>query len=161
MEIYRIPFYKGMLIIKIDKDSLYELRYSSRTDNIAETDKDDNVGHWIVSKVREYIKGKKVLFDDIHLIYPYGTKFMKSVWRITRKIPYGEIRSYKWVAEQLGIYKGYQAIGIALSKNPHLIVTPCHRVIRSDGSIGGFSSEGGVELKKHLLRLEGYITQAT
>jgi len=74
------------------------------------------------------------------------------VWQLTRLIPYGETRSYTWVAEQLGKAGAVRAVGQALARNPLPIIVPCHRVVAKDGKLGGYS--GGVEKKDYLLRLE-------
>ena len=76
----------------------------------------------------------------------------RKVWRLTRQIPYGEIRFYKWIEQRLGS-KGYRAVGQALAHNPFPLVVPCHRVIRENGSLAGYSS--GVETKRKLLAKEG------
>jgi len=78
--------------------------------------------------------------------------FTRSVFQKVRTIPYGETRSYKWVAKKLGLYKGSRAIGQALKKNPLTIIIPCHRVIKNNGEIGGFSK--GIVVKKKLLDME-------
>jgi len=82
-----------------------------------------------------------------------GTDFEHKVWLALKEIPYGETRSYKWISEKVGRPKAMRAVGQALKKNPMPIILPCHRVIASDGSIGGFSC--GVEIKGWLLRHEG------
>jgi len=74
-----------------------------------------------------------------------------------KEIPFGQTRSYKWVAEKVGKPAAVRAVGRALSKNPVPIVVPCHRVIESDGSIGGYSS--GVRRKRRLLEMEYYSKQ--
>lgn len=66
-------------------------------------------------------------------------------------IPYGETRSYGWVAEELGI-KGARAVGQALKRNPLPVIVPCHRVVKNNGEIGGFSR--GIMVKKKLLKIE-------
>ena len=71
---------------------------------------------------------------------------------MVRTIPYGETRSYGWVASHLGLPKAARAVGQALGRNPLPIIIPCHRVISSDGGLGGFG--GGLGLKESLLRLE-------
>ena len=71
---------------------------------------------------------------------------------MTRLIPYGETRSYLWVAKQIGRPGAVRVVGQALGRNPLAIIVPCHRVIASDGGFGGFG--GGVEMKRHLLWLE-------
>ncbi|HDK41115.1 MAG TPA: methylated-DNA--[protein]-cysteine S-methyltransferase [Nitrospirae bacterium] len=83
-----------------------------------------------------------------------GTDFEKKVWDSLREIPFGETRTYKWVAEKIGNPSAVRAVGRALSKNPVPIVIPCHRVIESDGSIGGYSL--GVDIKRRLLDIEFY-----
>ena len=98
-------------------------------------------------------------FDGEETDFPYpldlrtSTAFQQAVWNTTCTIPYGETRSYGWIAEQLGRPRSGQAVGKALACNPLPIIIPCHRVIGSNrGSLGGFS--GGLELKKRLLHLE-------
>lgn len=83
-----------------------------------------------------------------------GTYFEKKVWVALKEIPFGETRTYKWVAEKVGNPSATRAVGRALSKNPIPIVVPCHRVIESDGSIGGYSS--GADIKRRLLDMEYY-----
>jgi O-6-methylguanine DNA methyltransferase len=99
----------------------------------------------------QYFEGEKEDFTSLPLDFISGTPYQRKVWLETRKIPYGKTRTYKSIAEKLN-HKGYRSIGQALSRNPLLIVIPCHRVISSDGSLGGFT--GGLELKKFLLRIE-------
>lgn len=83
-----------------------------------------------------------------------GTDFEQDVWYRLKEIPFGETRSYKWIAEKVGRPSAVRAVGRALSKNPIPIVVPCHRIIESDGSIGGYSS--GVDRKRRLLDMEYY-----
>jgi len=81
------------------------------------------------------------------------TDFEKKVYLAVRKIPEGEVRSYKWVAAKIGKPRAFRAIGNALNNNPYIGIVPCHRVIKSDGSIGGFAK--GVKRKRDMLRAEG------
>ena len=87
------------------------------------------------------------------LDFPAGTAFQQTVWRAMRAIPYGETRSYGWLAGQAGSPRAARAVGRAAGANPVPIFCPCHRVVRSDGSAGGFSA--GIGIKQFLLRLEG------
>jgi O-6-methylguanine DNA methyltransferase len=80
------------------------------------------------------------------------TNFENKVYAAVSKIPCGEVRSYKWVAARIGNPKAYRAVGNALNKNPYIGIVPCHRVIKSDGSIGGFAR--GVAKKRKLLKSE-------
>ena len=82
-----------------------------------------------------------------------ATPFQRNVWEKLAEIPYGEMRSYKWVAEQIGQPLAFRAVGHANAKNPFPIIVPCHRVINADGKLGGYSA--GIQLKRQLLKLEG------
>ena len=98
-----------------------------------------------------YFKGKKESFTSLPVDFISGTLFQRKVWFETRKIPFGKTATYKSIAQNLN-QRGYRSIGQALSRNPLLIVIPCHRVIGSDGSLTGFGA--GLEVKEYLLRLE-------
>lgn len=80
-----------------------------------------------------------------------GTEFQIKVWRELSRIPFGETRTYKQVAEAIGHPQSSRAVANACAKNPYPIEIPCHRVIRSDGGLGGYSGLGGVTKKKQLL----------
>ena len=80
-----------------------------------------------------------------------GTKFQKRVWKELLKIPLGETRSYKEIAISIGNPKSYRAVANACGKNPYPVTIPCHRAIKSDGSIGGYSAKGGIKRKRMLL----------
>jgi methylated-DNA-[protein]-cysteine S-methyltransferase len=80
------------------------------------------------------------------------TDFEKKVYAVVAKIPKGEVRSYKWVAARIGNPGASRAVGNALNKNPFIGKVPCHRVIRSDGSVGGFAR--GTEEKRKMLKRE-------
>lgn len=79
--------------------------------------------------------------------------FQRKVYRVVKGIPEGEVCSYKWVARKIGNPKAYRAVGNALNKNPAPAIVPCHRVVKSDASLGGFSK--GARAKLRLLRGEG------
>ncbi|OUM98089.1 MAG: hypothetical protein BAA04_07515 [Firmicutes bacterium ZCTH02-B6] len=102
-------------------------------------------------QLREYFEGRRREFDfalDLE-----GTPFQLAVWRCLCTIPYGETRSYAWVAKTIGRPTALRAVGQAIGRNPISIAVPCHRVIASDGSYGGYT--GGLDVKRFLLRLEG------
>jgi len=101
-------------------------------------------------QLEEYFAGKRCEFDVP--LDPQGTQFQRSVWKALLKIPYGETRSYKQIAQMVENPKGCRAVGMANNKNPIWIVIPCHRVIGADGSLTGYG--GGLEMKQRLLELE-------
>jgi len=104
----------------------------------------------LIERLRIYFGGHRVDFPD--KLDLSGTAFQRAVWTAARFIPYGETRSYKWVAEQIDKPKAVRAVGQALGRNPLPIIVPCHRVLASNGNLGGFA--GGLEMKRFLLNLE-------
>ena len=100
-----------------------------------------------------YFSGHRISFPD-ELDLSGTTPFQRLVWETTKLIPYGETRSYGWVAAYLRKPGAVRAVGQALSRNPLPIIIPCHRVIQSNGGLGGFTGGGGLETKIKLLALE-------
>ena len=96
---------------------------------------------------------EKGVIDGKHM--GQGTPFQQKVWAALRTIPRGEVRTYTDIAVQIGHPSSARAVANACGKNPYAPEVPCHRVIRSDGSIGGYSAEGGSEKKRAMLREEG------
>ena len=105
----------------------------------------------LIERLKAYFHGEKVEFSD-ELDLSTVTPFRREVWLSAGRIPYGETRSYLWVAGQMGRPEAARAVGQALGRNPLPVIVPCHRVVASDGTLGGFT--GGLELKRRLLRLE-------
>ena len=106
----------------------------------------------IERELREYAEGRGRSFSvalDLAALKP----FQRAVLAAIRNIPFGETRTYGWVAREIGNPKAARAVGQALHTNPIPIIIPCHRVIASDGSLGGYG--GGVPMKQKLLKLEG------
>ena len=84
-----------------------------------------------------------------------GSKFQLKVWSYLRKIPRGRVKTYSQVAKAIGKPLAVRAVANAIGKNPYAPKIPCHRVIRSDGSLGGYSGKGGIKTKRFLLKKEG------
>jgi O-6-methylguanine DNA methyltransferase len=105
----------------------------------------------IEKELAGYLSGKtrKIGLEPAYL---YGTDFEKKIWETARKIPYGNVASYKELAQKAGYPNAFRAAGTALGNNPLMLVVPCHRIIRSNGEIGYFG--GGEEVKLMLLDLE-------
>ena len=85
-----------------------------------------------------------------------GTQFQLKVWSYLKKIPKGKLKTYAQVAKAIGKPKAVRAVANAIGKNPFPPRIPCHRVIRSDGKLGGYSAKGGIKTKKKLLKNEGF-----
>jgi methylated-DNA-[protein]-cysteine S-methyltransferase len=106
----------------------------------------------VVDAIRDYLAGRKPRFDyrlDLDGVSDFG----RRVLDVVREIPYGGLRSYKWVAREIGHSRATRPVGQALARNPLPIVIPCHRVVNSDGSLGGYSG-GGTDMKRRLIAIE-------
>jgi methylated-DNA-[protein]-cysteine S-methyltransferase len=105
-------------------------------------------------QVLDYLNGRRDRFD-LPLDLSKGTGFQRQVWRTLQRVPYGKLRSYRWVAARVGGPSYARAVGNAVGANPLPIVIPCHRIVAQDASLGGFS--GGLPTKRKLLTLEGTL----
>jgi O-6-methylguanine DNA methyltransferase len=104
-----------------------------------------------IKELEEYLAGKRQIFTlPLHL---KGTSFQIRVWEELCRIPYGQTRSYAFIAKQIGCPQGCRAVGSANNSNPVPLIIPCHRVIGQNGSLTGYRS--GLDLKLKLLQLEG------
>ena len=106
-----------------------------------------------LNELEEFFAGSRQNFT-IPLL-PEGTKFQQAVWQALREIPYGQVRAYAEVARNIGHPTATRAVGGACGRNPIALFIPCHRVVRTDGSLGGFGC--GIERKKWLLQHEGVL----
>ncbi|MGQ9572632.1 MAG: methylated-DNA--[protein]-cysteine S-methyltransferase [Dehalococcoidia bacterium] len=105
-------------------------------------------------RFRRYARGERIAFPD-RLDFAGATAFQRAVWQATREIPYGQRRSYGWLAARVGRPRAARAVGQAMAANPWPIIVPCHRVVSSNGRLTGFG--GGLDMKERLLLLEGAI----
>lgn len=143
--LYLVASSKGLRGIYFQKRSV---PMASRSRNRTSSEKVLDV---VVNQLKEYFQGKRKAFDlplDLE-----GTIFQKKVWHQLQRIPYGQTVSYGDVAKRIKNPKAVRAVGSANGKNPVCVIVPCHRVIASDGTIGGYS--GGLHVKRKLLALEG------
>ena len=104
----------------------------------------------------DYLAGARRSFD-LPLDLSQGTSFQQKVWRTLRRVSYGRLRSYRWVAVHVGGRQYARAVGNAVGANPIPIMIPCHRIVAQDASLGGFS--GGLPTKRKLLTLEGTMAE--
>ena len=128
---------------------LVQLAYSGSVRKVIES-------HLVQAKAQlmAYCEGRRRIFN-LPLDLDQGTEFQRRVWQETLKIPYGETSTYLKIAVRLGARSLARAVGMALGANPLPLIVPCHRIIASDGSLGGYS--GGIPVKRTLLKLEGVI----
>lgn len=143
--IYESPF--GPVRMDYEGDTLIRLR---TVETAEETGERTALTEEVFRQLQEYFAGTRRVFS-----VPYelrGTEFQKRVWAALEQIPYGEIRSYRDIAQAAGSPKAVRAVGAANGKNPLWIIVPCHRVVGADGTLTGYA--GGLEMKRALLELE-------
>ncbi|MCL2650638.1 MAG: methylated-DNA--[protein]-cysteine S-methyltransferase [Candidatus Azobacteroides sp.] len=143
---YKSPI--GWLEIEATNNEISRLVFCEIPGVICESD--HQVLRQCCSELDEYFAGKRKNFD-VKTSFA-GTHFQNKVWRELLKIPYGKTISYAGLAKAVKNPKAYRAAGSANGKNPIAIIIPCHRVIASNGSLGGYAY--GLEVKKQLLDLE-------
>ena len=143
--VYHSPF--GDMELDYEEDAVTALKMAGKE---AEGEAPEGLALAVFRELDEYFQGKRKTFDIP--LRTHGTAFQEKVWAALRAIPYGEVRSYKEVAEAIGHPRAYRAVGMANNANPIFIIVPCHRVIGSDGSLNGYG--GGLPMKKALLSLE-------
>ena len=108
----------------------------------------------LIQKIIDYFNGAKVDFRECPVNLTGYTTFQKKVLLTVKEIPYGQTLSYREVAEFAGYPKAYRAVGTTMKHNHIPLIIPCHRVIKSDEGLGGFSARGGIGLKEKMLNLE-------
>lgn len=139
----------GEILIEGNGESIIKIQLideTTDTNNLYET----QLIRLAYNQLMEYFGGKRQDFD--FPIDPAGTEFQNRVWNAIVKVPYGQTRSYKDIAEFIENPKAYRAVGLANNKNPIQIVIPCHRIIGSNKKLVGY--RGGLEIKEKLLQLE-------
>lgn len=134
------------------------LRAAARADATTDGQAAETVLRQAQAEVEAFLSGERQVFA-VPVDWTIGTTFQRRVWRAAVKIPYGRVRSYGWVASKIGGRQFSRAVGMALGANPVPLIIPCHRIVAQDGSLGGFSC--GLPIKRHLLRLEGTLSQLT
>lgn len=160
----------GALVLIASSKGLCRVAFGSMTQN--QEDLQEWISRWfgkgtelqedaanlapIVQQLEEYFRGERLSFDgELDL---QGTEFQKKVWTALLTVPYGETASYKHIAEAIQSPKAVRAVGGANNKNPIPVIIPCHRIIGVSGDLVGYA--GGLEMKIHLLDLEGIERKA-
>lgn len=143
---YQSPI--GTLAIRSTDEAVTEI--SLLTEEPKESPRENQLTRDCKKELAEYFQGKRKTFTVP--LAPKGTVFQQKVWKAVREIPYGCTQTYGEIAEKAGSPKAYRAVGMANHQNPILILTPCHRVIGSNGSLTGYAA--GIDNKRYLLELE-------
>jgi methylated-DNA-[protein]-cysteine S-methyltransferase len=150
MDIYYYQSPLGVLKIEAEEHVITGIRF---VDSSPSNDK-DAPNHPVIQEacyqLDEYFAGKREIFELP--LSPQGTSFQQKVWKNLQEISYGETISYAQLAQAIDNPKAYRAVGSANGKNPIAIVIPCHRVIETNGKLGGYAY--GVDIKKQLLEIE-------
>ena len=142
---YKSPI--GLLKVVANSKSILQVDFERDCNEVA---KPSLITDMAITQLDEYFNKKRKIFDIP--LYTMGTDFQKLVWDALLKIPYGETRSYKDIAEAIKHPLAYRAVGNANNKNKIAIIIPCHRVIGANGSFVGYAS--GIDKKSWLLNLE-------
>ncbi len=140
----------GNIIIIEEENKIIEIQINKKTKDTNRVQKDTPLLQKTEKQLKEYFEGRRKKFSVP--LNPKGTSFMKSVWTALEEIPYGEVKTYKQIAEKIGNPKASRALGMANHKNPIPIIIPCHRVIGSNGKLVGYAL--GMPIKKFLLDWE-------
>lgn len=149
--IYESPI--GMLSISCTEDGVKAVgfgRENAEQNPGTQSSKADEMLKKTIGELEEYFEGKRKTFTVPCVME--GTEFQKKVWEALTEIPYGETRSYKEIAVQVGNPKASRAVGMANHRNPIAIIVPCHRVVGANGKLTGYA--GGLDIKEKLLELE-------
>ena len=144
----------GPITLAGDDDALTRLVMHDQRhapSDLAHWPQDPNAFGEVVDQLKAYWEGD--LHDFDLRLRLRGTPFQERVWQALREIPYGETCSYAELADTIGAHNAQRAVGSANGKNPIAVIVPCHRVIASDGTLGGYG--GGLDRKKKLLEVEG------
>ena len=147
----KVYFKAGFINLEIygDENGISEIKFVNFYKNLSTNNENLKL---CIDELTRYFKGNLKSFSVKLNIT--GTKFEKNVYNALLKIPYGEVRTYKEIAEIINHPKAYRAVGNANSKNKIPIIIPCHRVVSNSG-IGGYT--GGINIKKNLLKIEKYL----
>lgn len=145
----------GDLQLVSDGQSLVSIAFPGQHQQLGGDSQEDAVLARAAKQLGEFFDGRRRHFDLP--LAASGTQFQREVWSQLTKIPFGEVRSYRDIAAEIGRPTAVRAVGAANGRNPLPIVVPCHRVIGADGSLTGFA--GGLERKRQLLVLEGYLEE--
>lgn len=147
---YCYPYKIGICQLWICEENQCITKVSFREPAEHYEEKDTNLIREAARQIDEYLDGQRTEFNLP--LNPEGTPFQKSVWTALQKVRFGETRTYKQIAEEIGNPKACRAVGLANNRNPIAIIIPCHRIIGADGKLTGYA--GGLEIKEMLLSLE-------
>jgi len=142
---------KGLCRLSLNVPSESAFRKKLRREYRRPVLRDDNSFKDLAARLQAYFSGKPVRFNT-RFDLSEGTSFQQKVWRSLRRIPYGQTRSYRSVAQSIGHPQSSRAVGGACGNNPVAVLIPCHRVIGADGKLGGFT--GGLHIKRWLIQSE-------
>ncbi|MCL6642522.1 MAG: methylated-DNA--[protein]-cysteine S-methyltransferase [Candidatus Bipolaricaulota bacterium] len=161
--IIRCPL--GLLLVGATERGLCAVQFGNSKEHLEKTLRQDHPVAQLQrdeAHLRAWVEALRDYFDGRELAPPRpldvrATAFQQRVWRELQKIPYGQTRSYSEIAKAIGQPKAARAVARACATNPVAVVVPCHRVIRADGSLGGYG--GGIARKRALLSREGALSQ--
>ncbi len=144
---------RGLIAVRFSKELDVERELSQLTRGGRVLAVEDRITlRRVIDDIRAFLRGQHIHFEH-ELDLDALSDFSRRVLNIVSDIPYGTLRSYKWVARQAGSPRATRPVGQTLARNPLPIVIPCHRVVNSDGTLGGYSG-GGTDMKRRLIEIE-------
>lgn len=144
---------KAICWVSLNDDNTRFLSFVNSSKSGIKAEEDPSQFNTVLPILENYFNGKRVNFSEIKTIYITGTPFQQSIWDALKLIDYGKTISYGELAKSIGKPGAFRAAGTANGKNLIPLIIPCHRVIKSDGTLGGYS--GGLDIKAKLLKIEG------
>jgi methylated-DNA-[protein]-cysteine S-methyltransferase len=149
----------SIVLPRLSRQAVHDVLLKAHPERVEQTlqnSTEAKLVHEVQTQLMAFLANRRREFD-FPLDLSRSTPFQRQVWRAILRIPYGRVRSYRWVADRVGGSQYARAVGHALRANPVPIIVPCHRIVTSDGSLGGFT--GGLPVKRMLLQLEGTLAQ--
>jgi methylated-DNA-[protein]-cysteine S-methyltransferase len=142
----------GDLYVKATDKAIWDISFLDKVEAI----KSNPIIEQFEQELNEYLNGKRKNFDVTFDFKHKGTEFQQKVWQTSLEIPYGTTITYQELAEKVGSPKAFRAVGGALSKNPVMILVPCHRILGKNGKLTGYAGPGeeGLLIKRRLIEIE-------
>lgn len=153
-DVYLVWGPKGLLLTDLSPTSERSFLRAMKRRFSTSMVRDDISNEAIQIALQRYFGGQREVFKGIRLDLGGGTPFERSVWRVVRRIPYGQTRTYGDIARAIDRPTAARAVGRACGRNPLPPIIPCHRVLGFDGKLVGYSGRGGISMKKRLLEIE-------
>lgn len=157
-----VPSPFGLIGVSFSRDGVLEVQFLHAAEDLRQDPRFNKLSAprkpWqsrALHLLQRYLMGKRQPLDEIPIDYSGLSEFRRQVMEQCRAVPFGQTVTYQQLAGRIGYPKAARAVGGVMRTNPLPLIVPCHRIVRCDGTLGGYSGPGGVNLKRRLLELEG------